>query len=159
METGGGATELVVNGGAVAVWCDPETPLVFVLRNDLGLVGTRYGCGAGYCGSCTVLLDGEPAAACDVPVGAAAGRTITTIEGLVRDGALHPVQQAFIDLQAAQCGFCSSGIIMRAVALLGRSPHPSEAEIRAALSENLCRCGVHPRVIAAIVRAAGGESS
>jgi nicotinate dehydrogenase subunit A len=143
---------LWVNGRRYELGCDPETPLIYVLRNDLGLKGTRYGCGAGYCGSCLVLLDGKAVPACDTPLSVAAGRSVVTIEGLVVDGVLDPLQQAFIDEQAGQCGFCSTGMIIGARALLNANPHPTDAEIRAGLQNNLCRCGIHGRVIRAIKR-------
>jgi nicotinate dehydrogenase subunit A len=145
---------LSVNGASRAVEADSETPLLYVLRNDLQLKGTRFGCGLGQCGACTVIIDGKAVQSCDVPVSAVAGKSITTVEGIGRDGALHPLQQAFIDEQAAQCGYCASGIIMAAKALLDAKPGASDAEIRAALAGNLCRCGTHTRILKAIRRAA-----
>ena len=145
---------LSVNGMAHRVEADGETPLLYVLRNDLKLKGTRFGCGLGQCGACTVVVDGKPVLACDVPVSAVAGKAITTIEGIGRADALHPLQQAFIDEQAAQCGYCASGIIMAAKALLDGNPRASEDDIRAALARNLCRCGTHQRMLKAIRRAA-----
>jgi len=144
---------LNVNGAAHVVEADGETPLLYVLRNDLKLKGTRFGCGAGQCGACTVIIDGKAVQSCDLPVSAAAGKSITTIEGIGRAGALHPLQQAFVDEQAAQCGYCASGIIMAAKALLDRTPGASDAEIRVALAGNLCRCGTHQRMLKAIERA------
>jgi nicotinate dehydrogenase subunit A len=145
---------LLVNGRTREVSADPETPLLYALRNDLGLVGTRYGCGLGQCGACTVIIDGKPVQSCDLPVSAAAGKAITTVESLAAGGRLHALQQAFIDEQAAQCGYCASGILMSAKALLDINPDPSDADIRAALDGNLCRCGTHARILKAIKRAA-----
>jgi aerobic-type carbon monoxide dehydrogenase small subunit (CoxS/CutS family) len=145
---------LNVNGQRHEAGADPETPLLYVLRNDLKLKGARFGCGLGQCGSCTVLVDGKAVQSCDFPLSAAAGKAVTTIEGLAAGGKLHSLQQAFIDEQAAQCGYCITGIIMAAKALLDANPHPSEAAIRAALKGNLCRCGTHVRILRAIQRAA-----
>jgi nicotinate dehydrogenase subunit A len=146
--------KLRVNGVEREVCAEPATPLLYILRNDLGLKGTRFGCGEGHCGACTVLMDGKPLQSCDTPLWSAAGHDITTVEGLQRGGAPHPVQQAFIGEQAAQCGYCINGIMMSTVALLERNPDPSEAEITAALERNLCRCGTHVRILRAIARAA-----
>jgi len=143
-----------VNGAAHQVVADAETPLLYVLRNDLKLKGARFGCGLGQCGACTVIVDGKAVQSCDVPVSAVVGKAITTIEGIRADGGLHPLQQAFIDEQAAQCGYCVSGIIMAAKALLDANPRASDAEIREALARNLCRCGTHQRILRAIRRAA-----
>ncbi len=143
-----------VNGRGHEVVADAETPLLYVLRNELKLKGTRFGCGQGQCGACTVLLDGKPVQSCDMPVSAAAGKAITTIEGLGSVAAMHPLQRAFVIEQAAQCGYCVSGIIMSAKALLDANPRPTETEIRAALKGNLCRCGTHQRILRAIRRAA-----
>jgi nicotinate dehydrogenase subunit A len=148
------ATTLEVNGARHEVTADAETPLLYVLRNDLKLKGARFGCGLGQCGACTVIVDGKAVQSCDFPLSAAAGKRITTIEGLARNGRPHPLQQAFIDEQAAQCGYCATGIIMAAKALLDAKPRPSDAEIRAALKGNLCRCGTHLRILKAIRRAA-----
>jgi nicotinate dehydrogenase subunit A len=131
-----------------------EASLLHVLRNDLELNSPKYGCGLGECGACTVLVDGVAARACVVPAHGVAGRSITTLEGLGSLSGLHPVQQAFIDEQAAQCGYCLNGMVMMAVALLARTPYPTEAEIRNALSGNLCRCGTHLEIIKAVQRAA-----
>jgi len=155
--------KFLVNGVEREVRAEPSTPLLYILRNDLGLKGTRFGCGEGQCGACTVLMDGKPLQSCDMPLWSAAGHAITTVEGLSRDGAPHPIQQAFLDEQAAQCGYCLNGIMMSAVALLERSPDPGDAEIAAALDRNLCRCGTHVRILRAIARAArvlrdGGKS-
>ena len=148
------AITLTVNGKRHAVSAEPETALLYVLRNDLKLKGARFGCGLGQCGACTVLVDGKPVQSCDFPLSAAAGKSITTIEGLAPDGELHPLQAAFIAEQAAQCGYCITGIIMAAKALLDANPRPADAEIRSALKGNLCRCGTHHRILRAIHRAA-----
>ena len=143
-------TELEVNGARHRVAAHPDTPLLYVLRNELGLVGTRFGCGTGQCGACFVLIDGRAMASCDMPLSLAIGKRITTIEGL--DGE-HPVQQALVKHQAAQCGYCMSGIVMSAVSLLSKNSKPSESEVREALDRNLCRCGSHNRVVRAILDA------
>ena len=148
------AITLTVNGKRHAVSAEPETALLYVLRNDLKLKGARFGCGLGQCGACTVLVDGKPVQSCDFPLSAAVGKAITTIEGLAPDGELHPLQAAFIAEQAAQCGYCVTGIIMAAKALLDANPRPTDAEIRSALKGNLCRCGTHHRILRAIQRAA-----
>lgn len=145
---------ITVNGAAHQVVADAETPLLYVLRNDLKLKGARFGCGLGQCGTCTVIVDGKAVQSCDVPVSAVVGKAVTTIEGIRANGGLHPLQQAFIDEQAAQCGYCVSGIIMAAKALLDANPRASDAEIREALARNLCRCGTHQRILRAIRRAA-----
>ena len=146
---------LLVNGRQHMVpAASPDTPLLLVLRNDLGLNGPKYGCGLGQCGACTVLVDGVAARSCAIPAGGVAGREITTLEGLGERGRLHPVQQAFIDEQAAQCGYCLNGMIMMAAALLARNPHPTEDEVRSELSGNLCRCGTHVEIVRAVMRAA-----
>ena len=142
--------KLEVNGEQRSVEASPDTPLLYVLRNDLGLVGTRFGCGSGQCGACFVLIDGRPMASCDLPLSFVSGKKVTTIEGL---GGSHPVQKALIAEQAAQCGYCMSGIVMSAVALLQSTKNPTEAEIRDALDKNLCRCGSHNRVVRAILNA------
>jgi nicotinate dehydrogenase subunit A len=147
-------TTLQINGRACVVQADAETPLLYALRNDLGLIGTRYGCGLGQCGACTVIIDGKAVQSCDLPVSAAAGKQITTVEALGTDEALHPLQRAFIEEQAAQCGYCASGILMSAKALLDVNQDPSDGEIRTALAGNLCRCGTHGRILRAIKRAA-----
>ena len=143
-------TEIEVNGEPHGVAAAPDTPLLYVLRNELGLPGTRFGCGSGQCGACFVLVDGRAMASCDLPVSFAAGKRITTIEGL---GGGHPVQKALERHQAAQCGYCMSGIVMAAVELLSKNASPSETEVRAALDRNLCRCGSHNRVVKAILDA------
>ena len=140
---------LRVNGDDVEIPADDATPLIYALRNDLHLKATRFGCGDGQCGACLVLVDGHPTPSCETPLWAVAGKTVTTVEAL-RD---HPVIAALLEEQAAQCGYCTSGIVISAVALLTRTPQPSEDEVRAALEPNLCRCGVHNRVITAVRRA------
>ena len=147
-------TEFDVNGTRRRVAAEPATALLYVLRNDLGLAGTRYGCGSGECGACFVLVDGRVAASCDTPLESVAGKSVTTVEGLGANGELHAVQVALIEEQAAQCGYCISGIAVSAVALLRRNPSPTEAEVREALDGNLCRCGAHNRVVRAVLRAA-----
>lgn len=146
--------KLRVNGVEREVRAEPATPLLYILRNDFGLKSVRFGCGEGHCGACTVLLDQKAVQSCDTPLWSAAGHEITTVEGLPTGGALHPIQQAFLGEQAAQCGYCINGIMMSATALLERNPDPSEAEIAAALERNLCRCGTHGRILRAIARAA-----
>jgi len=148
-----------VNGAAHTVAADPETPLLYVLRNDLKLKGSRFGCGQGLCGACMVIVDGKAVQSCDVPVSAVAGKSITTIEGIGTPDRPHPLQRAFVAEQAAQCGYCVSGIIMTAKALLDVNPHPGEDEIRAALAGNLCRCGTHTRMLRAIRSAVEGAST
>jgi nicotinate dehydrogenase subunit A len=148
-----GAVTLQVNGRSHRLDAGADAPLMTVLRNDLCLNGPKYGCGLGECGACTVLVDGVAARSCVIPAGGVAGREITTLEGL-RDGGLHPVQQAFIDAQAAQCGYCLNGMVMMAVALLARNASPTEADVRRELSANLCRCGAHLEIIAAVLLAA-----
>ena len=150
----GGSLRLHVNGRVREVAAAPDAPLLAVLRNDLGLNGPKYGCGLGECGACTVLVDGVAARSCVIPVGGVAGREITTLEGLGSLEAPHPVQQAYIDAQAAQCGYCLNGMVMMAVALLERNPDPDEAAVRRELSGNLCRCGTHVEIIRAVLRAA-----
>jgi len=147
-------TTLNVNGRLHDIGAEPETPLLYVLRNDLKLKGARFGCGLGQCGACTVLVDGKPVQSCDLPLSAAAGKSITTIEGIAENGKPHPLQRAFIAEQAAQCGYCITGIIMTAKALLDTNASPTEADIRSALKGNLCRCGTHHRILRAVRRAA-----
>jgi aerobic-type carbon monoxide dehydrogenase small subunit (CoxS/CutS family) len=148
------AIELEVNGKYRTVNYPPDTPLLYVLRDELGFTGAKYGCGEGQCGACTVLLAGTPRRSCQISVSAAVGRPITTIEGLEKDGQLHPVQQAFLDEGAFQCAFCTSGMIMSSIGLLQNNPHPTRADIIQGLQGNVCRCGTHPRIIAAVLRAA-----
>ena len=145
---------LIVNGQQRDVTVDPETPLLYVLRNDLGLTGTKFGCGLGQCGTCTVLVAGQAVRSCVTPVQAVAGQEVTTIEGLGSPERPHPLQAAFIEEQAAQCGYCAPGIVMAATAFLARTPRPTEAQIKEALAGTLCRCGTHDRVIRAVKRAA-----
>ncbi|MFG0415393.1 (2Fe-2S)-binding protein [Pseudomonas sp. zjy_8] len=145
---------LQVNGQPVEVSAMPDTPLLLILRNDLCLNGPKYGCGLGECGACTVIIDGVAARSCVIPLAGAAGRDITTLEGLGSKAAPHSVQQAFIDEQAAQCGYCMNGMIMTAKALLDRIPEPSDEQIRNELSGNLCRCGTHVEILRAVRRAA-----
>ena len=141
---------LEVNGESRSVEAAADTPLLYVLRNELGLAGTRFGCGSGQCGACFVLVDGRAMASCDLPLSFVAGKKVTTIEGL---GESHPVQKALVRHQAAQCGYCMSGIVMAAVALLSQNAKPTENEVRTALDRNLCRCGSHNRVVRAILDA------
>jgi aerobic-type carbon monoxide dehydrogenase small subunit (CoxS/CutS family) len=145
--------ELTVNGRALRVAADATTPLLTVLREELALRGTRFGCGTEQCGACMVLIDGRPEYSCAREVGSLAGCAITTVEGLARDGKPHPLQQAILDEQAGQCGYCLSGIMISAAALLSGNPRPDRAAIVAALDRNLCRCGIHNRVIRAVQRA------
>jgi len=147
--------QLEVNGRRHTVTADPDTPLLWVLREELNLTGTKYGCGEGECGACTVLIGENPRRSCQVPLRAAAGKSITTIEGLEQNGKLHPVQQAFLDSGAFQCAYCTSGMIITSVALLRRNPSPSAAQIAEYLEGNICRCGTHPRIVEAVTRAAG----
>lgn len=145
---------LQVNGRAHAVAVDPATPLLTVLRNDLGLAGPKYGCGLGECGACMVLVDGKALRACTIPAGGVGAREVTTLEGLGCAADPHPVQRAFIETQAAQCGYCANGMVIATVALLRRCPQPTDAQVRAALQHNLCRCGTHLEILAAVQRAA-----
>lgn len=145
---------LTVNGETRQVDVDPDTPLLYVLRNELELNGAKYGCGLGQCGACTVLLDDKPVFSCLLPVGALGSRAVKTVEGLGTEESPSPIQAAFEIEQAAQCGYCIAGMIVRAHALLARNPRPSEAELRAHMAPNLCRCGTHMRILRAIRRAA-----
>ena len=145
--------EFDVNGARRAVAADADTPLIYILRNDFKLKGTRFGCGQGVCGCCTVLLDGRSVQSCNTPVSAVQARTVTTIEGLGSGSVLHPLQEAFIEEQAGQCGYCLTGIIMGAAALLNRNPSPTDAQIRSELDIHLCRCGSYDRILRAIRRA------
>jgi nicotinate dehydrogenase subunit A len=147
---------LRVNGVESAIQAGPDAPLLYALRNDLALKGTRFGCGSGQCGACFVLIDGHATPACDTPLWSVADKQVTTVEGLGHSGALHRLQEAFLAEQAAQCGYCTSGVLISAAALLGRNPRPSESEVRAALDRNLCRCGSHNRMVRAVLRAAAG---
>ena len=150
-------TKLILNGKETEIGTDAETPLLWALRDELGLTGTKYGCGIGACGACTVHVDGRPARSCRTPVAAVAGKTVTTIEGLGENG-LHAVQQAWIDENVPQCGYCQSGQLMSAAALLATNPKPSDKDIDVAMAGNLCRCGTYPRIRKAIHVAAGKGS-
>jgi nicotinate dehydrogenase subunit A len=145
---------LQVNRRQVTVDTEPDTPLLYVLRNDAGLNGPKFGCGLGQCGACTVLVDGAAARSCVTPIATVERAQITTLEGLAAGASLHKLQQAFLDEQAAQCGYCTNGMIMTAKALLDRNPHPQDNEIKQALVNNLCRCGTHLRIVKAVRRAA-----
>ncbi len=145
---------LIVNGQPREVAVDPETPLLYVLRNDLGLTGTKFGCGLGQCGACTVIVGGQAVRSCMIPVQTVAGQAVMTIEGLGSPERPHLLQAAFIEEQAVQCGYCTPGIIMEAKAFLDRTPRPTQAQIKQALDSVLCRCGAHDRVIRAVMRAA-----
>jgi len=148
------AIDLVVNGKAVRIDADAGTPLLAVLREDLGLRGSRFGCGTEQCGACMVLIDGKPEFSCAREIGSLAGKAVTTVEGLSGGGALHPLQQAFLDEQAGQCGYCLSGILISAKALLEKNPKPTRSEIAQALDGNICRCGSHNRIMRAVEKAA-----
>jgi carbon-monoxide dehydrogenase small subunit len=139
-----------LNGKKTELKTDPKQTLLWVLRNQLGLTGTKYGCGTGFCGACTVIIDNEAVRSCTLPVGEVAGRKVVTIEGLAKAGKLHPVQQAFVDHDALQCGFCTPGMIMNATALLMKNPKPTKQDIIQGMEDNLCRCGAHVRIIKAI---------
>jgi aerobic-type carbon monoxide dehydrogenase small subunit (CoxS/CutS family) len=145
-----------LNGKPIRLNTDGERALLWVLRTDLGLTGTKCGCNEGYCGSCTVLVDGEAVRSCQLSVKDAAGKTVVTIEGLAADGRLSPLQDAFVKHEAMQCGFCTSGMIMEAAGLLRKKPRPSRAEIIAGMDDHFCRCGTHPRIVAAIEDTAAG---
>jgi aerobic-type carbon monoxide dehydrogenase small subunit (CoxS/CutS family) len=151
----GKVTALNVNGKKMTTDVDSATSLLSVLRNDLNLTGSKYGCGEGQCGACTVLLDGQPTRSCITPVGRAAGKEITTIEGLEKDGRLHPLQEAFIKADAMQCAYCTSGMIMSGAALLSKNPRPNKDEIVSGMNGNICRCGTYQRIIDAIQIASG----
>jgi len=146
--------ELEVNGKRHSVAADPETPLLWALREELGLTGSKYGCGEGECGACSVLIGGNVRRSCQVPLRAAAGKSITTIEGLEQNGRLHPVQQAFLDAGAFQCAYCTPGMILAGVTLLWQNPNPSPQQIVEFMQGNICRCGTYPRIVQAISRAA-----
>ena len=152
------AAVLTINGKQYRFTAPSEQRLLWILRETLGLTGTKYGCGEGQCGACTVLLDGKPVRSCLTPLSSAIGKQVATIEGLERDGALHPVQQAFLQEEALQCGYCTSGMILSAVALLNRKPNPTDDEITHAMNGNICRCGTYPRIVAAIRQAAQRKS-
>ncbi|MGH9396632.1 MAG: (2Fe-2S)-binding protein [Terriglobia bacterium] len=147
--------DLRINGKRRAVNVSAETSLLHVLREQLKLTGTKYGCGEGQCGACTVLINGKPRRSCITPAASAEGKPVTTIEGVEQNGRLHPVQQAFLDAQALQCGYCTPGMILGALALLRSNPNPSSHDIQRAMEGNICRCGTYPRIVEAIHRAAG----
>ena len=147
-------TELDINGSKRRVDADADRNLLSVLRDDLDLTGTKYGCGEGQCAACTVLIDGQPTRSCITKVGTAAGKRIVTIEGLAPEGKLHPMQEAFIHADATQCGWCTPGMILGAVGLLSKHPHPTDAEIVTGMNGHICRCGTYPKVVAAIQAAA-----
>ncbi len=146
--------QLHVNGKNLAIQADAERSLLSVLRDDLDLTGAKYGCGEGQCGACTVLVDGVPRRACVTTVGSVESKRITTIEGLERDGKLHPLQQAFLDCEAMQCGYCTPGMILAGVGLLGKNPNPAPQEIARSMEGNVCRCGTYSRIVLAIRKAA-----
>jgi aerobic-type carbon monoxide dehydrogenase small subunit (CoxS/CutS family) len=147
-------TELQINGSKVRVNAEAERTLLSVLRDDLDLTGAKYGCGEGECGACTVLIDGVPTRSCQKKVGSIGARPVTTIEGLEQNGKLHPVQEAFLEIGAMQCGYCTCGMIMSGVALLRKNPSPTVREIVRAMDGNICRCGTYPRIVAALLKAA-----
>ena len=148
------AVTLSINGKSQHLDVEPDTPLLYVLRDDLALRGAKFGCGLAQCGACTVIVDGQPLRSCSIEVSKLAGKKITTLEGLGSSAKPHPIQQAFIDEGAAQCGYCIAGMIMTSKTLLERTPNPSDRQIRQALAGNLCRCGTHPRIVRAVKRAA-----
>jgi isoquinoline 1-oxidoreductase alpha subunit len=150
---------LVVNGKRIQVETDPQRPLLWVLRNELDLTGAKYGCGEGQCGACTVLVDGVPHRSCVTPAGTVVNSEITTIEGLASAASLHPVQQAFLDCDAMQCGYCTPGMILESVALLRKQRNPSESQIKQQLEGNICRCGTYNRIVAAVRKAAAVMAS
>jgi aerobic-type carbon monoxide dehydrogenase small subunit (CoxS/CutS family) len=147
-------SELHVNGNKLRIDADTDRSLLSVLRDDLDLTGSKYGCGEGQCGACTVLIDGQATRSCITKVGLAAGKKITTIEGIEKNGRLHPLQEAFLEADALQCGYCTPGMIMSSVALLSKNPNPSEQEIVRFMDGNVCRCGTYPRIVTAIRKAA-----
>jgi len=149
---------LNINGKDLRVDAPPDERLLWVLRDQLDLTGSKYGCGEGQCGACTVLIDNTAVRSCITLVSAVAGKRITTIEGLAQNGNLHPVQQAFLDAEAFQCGYCTSGMVMTSAALLRKNPRPSEPEIKQALNGNMCRCGTYPRIVAAVRMASAGKT-
>jgi aerobic-type carbon monoxide dehydrogenase small subunit (CoxS/CutS family) len=146
--------EIVVNGSRHTIDAEPDRTLLSALRDELDLTGTKYGCGEGQCGACTVMIDGRPARSCRTKAAAASGRHITTIEGIEDRGTLHPLQEAFLETDAMQCGYCTPGMIISGVALLQKNPNPSDAEIMQAMQGNICRCGTYPRIVAAVRMAA-----
>ena len=150
--------QVKVNGSVRTVSVEPDTPLLYILRNDFELNGPRFGCGLAQCGACTVLVGGKPVRSCSMPVSELGAKAVTTLEGLGTAQKPHPLQQAFIEEQAAQCGYCSSGMIMTAKALLDKTPKPTEAQVKKALAANYCRCGTHNRIVRAVLRAAGSTT-
>jgi len=146
--------EMIVNGRTHEIDADPERELLYVLRDAIGLTGSKYGCGEGQCGACSVLVDGKHRFSCVTPVGEVAGKEVTTVEGLEQNGRLHPLQQAFLEEDAFQCGYCTPGMLMSALALLRTNANPSTDEIVSSMENNICRCGTYPRIVAAIQRAA-----
>ena len=150
-----GTVRFTLNGRGTTVTVDPQRKLLWVLRTDLGLTGTKYGCGESFCGACTVLVAGEPVRSCQVSMNEIEGKDVVTIEGLERDGTLHPIQKAFAEHDALQCGYCTPGMIMNALGLLKKNPHPSAAELIEGMDNNLCRCGAHNRIVRALETAAG----
>ena len=144
---------VVVNGASHEIRCDPDTPLLYVLRNDLGLLGAKFGCGIGLCGACNVLVDGRPTHSCDTPVWSVAGKQVTTVEGLGAAGRPHRLQETFVEQQALQCGYCTAGMLVTAAALLEQEPDVDEDGVRRALDGNLCRCGAHNRIVRAVLGA------
>jgi carbon-monoxide dehydrogenase small subunit len=148
------AIPFTLNGKSVRVEADAERPLLWVLRTDFGLTGTKFGCGEGYCGACTVLVDDEAVKSCQLPLKSVRGKAVRTIEGLARGETLHPVQQAFVEHDALQCGYCTSGMILAAVSLLKKKPKPTLQEIKDGMEENICRCGAHTRIVQAVQAAA-----
>jgi nicotinate dehydrogenase subunit A len=150
--------DLSINGAAHTVDAEPATPLLDVLRNTLGLKGTRFGCGDDQCGACNVIVDGRAIASCTLPLWAVAGKSVTTVEGLGTPEAPHPLQRAFLDEQAAQCGYCTSGMLVSAAALLARVAQPTAQDVKRALDRNLCRCGAHNRIVRAVLRAAAAKA-
>ena len=147
------AVTLAVNGTEHEVSCGPDTPLLYLLRNDLGLLAAKFGCGLGLCGACNVLVDGHPVHSCDTPVWSVAGKQVTTVEGLGTDGRPHPLLETFVAHQALQCGYCTAGMLVTSAALLEREPDVDEAGVRRALDGNLCRCGAHNRIVRAVLAA------
>lgn len=150
--------QVKVNGSTRTVSVEPDTPLLYILRNDFELNGPRFGCGLAQCGACTVMIEGKPVRSCMMPVSGVGAKAVTTLEGLGTAQKLHPLQQAFIEEQAAQCGYCSNGMIMTAKALLDKTPKPTEAQVKKALAANYCRCGTHNRIVRAVLRAAGSTT-
>ena len=149
--------KLTVNGAEHQIDVASDQKLLYVLREQLDLTGTKYGCGEGQCGACTVLIDGQATRSCVIPISSAVGKSITTIEGLEKDGKLHPVQEAFLRVEAFQCGYCTSGAIVSAVALLNKTPEPTDQQIMAAMEGNVCRCGTYPRILEAVRSGAGSR--